>query len=280
MDSFLFDNGSLQPEPCRQLRCIAKQLSERVGQTITPVSLLHSSTVDPVLLDGKPAMLLETALRDRLAQGKRRFLLQPLFIGPSLALTNYLPQRLGALRKQYPDMQASLASCLVPSEPREQIAVVELLYKNVQTVIQQQQLDQPAVVLVDHGTPVPAVNAVRNQLAAQLASYLGEYISRLAPASMERRPGKAFAFNEPLLSCLLDTPEYCNGPVIVALLFLLPGRHAGQGGDIAEICRVAEMRHPGLQTYCTSPLGEHLGLVPILEQRFYQGLHEFSHAVA
>jgi sirohydrochlorin ferrochelatase len=56
--------------------------------------------------------------------------------------------------------------------------------------------------------------------------------------------------------------------VIVALQFLSPGRHAGQDGDVAEICRVAEAKHRGLKTSLTKPVGEHPLLVEILADRW------------
>lgn len=278
MTCFLFDNGSLRPESFKQLRCIASQLEKSIGQPIRPVSLLHSSAIDPALLDDRPALLLEPALRERLAAGERHFLLLPLFFGPSRALTDYLPKRLAALRKNYPDMQACIAPCLVSSEIKEQAPMVDLLYEQVQTVIQQQGLKKPAVVLVDHGTPEPAVNAVRNDLAAQLATRLAEQVRQLEPASMERREGAAYAFNEPLLENILNTPDYNQGAVIILLLFLLPGRHAGPGGDIATICAAAEKRNPKLKTYCTALLGKHPGLISILKQRFTTLFQVYQHS--
>ena len=89
----------------------------------------------------------------------------------------------------------------------------------------------------------------------------------VAPASMERRDGEAYAFNEPLLEKLLDQPGWDTGKVIVSMLFLSPGRHAGPGGDIAHICRAAEQRHPGLRTCMTGLVGDHLGIIPLLQKR-------------
>jgi hypothetical protein len=85
---------------------------------------------------------------------------------------------------------------------------------------------------------------------------------------MERRPGAAYAFNEPLLETLLATPPWNSGPVIVAQLFLLPGRHAGPGGDIEAICRGARQQSPRLRTRRTRLLGGQAGLVAILADRF------------
>ena len=128
--------------------------------------------------------------------------------------------------------------------------------------------ETPRVALVDHGSPVRAVTQVRNQLAVQLRRRLGSRVAAVAPCSMERRPGAAYAFNEPLLGNLLAKPRWDSGPVVVAQLFLLPGRHAGPGGDIAAICRRARKKSPRLRTSRTALLGAHPGLIAILADRY------------
>ena len=61
-------------------------------------------------------------------------------------------------------------------------------------------------------------------------------------------------------------------PRVLAMLFLSPGRHAGEGGDIAEICAAAEQRHPGLRVRPTALVGEHPAIVDILATRLRQAL--------
>ena len=124
------------------------------------------------------------------------------------------------------------------------------------------------MALVDHGSPVPAVTAVRNELAVQLAALLGARVAAVAPCSMERRPEPAYDFTAPLLADLLATPGWSAGRVIVALQFLQPGRHAGPEGHVAEICRRAEAAHPGLRTRMTGLVGAHPLLVEILADRW------------
>ena len=93
-------------------------------------------------------------------------------------------------------------------------------------------------------------------------------VSAVAACSMERRPGAAYAFNEPLLETLLARPPWNFGPVIVAQLFLLPGRHAGPGGDVEAICRRARQKASALRTRRTRLLGGHPALIEILADRF------------
>ena len=56
------------------------------------------------------------------------------------------------------------------------------------------------------------------------------------------------------------------------MLFLSPGRHAGEGGDIAEICDQAMARSAGLRVTSTRLVGEHDGIVDILATRLQQAL--------
>jgi hypothetical protein len=49
---------------------------------------------------------------------------------------------------------------------------------------------------------------------------------------------------------------------------LLPGRHAGPGGDIATIIRRARAGNPKLRAVRTKLLGDHPGMVAILADRF------------
>ena len=55
--------------------------------------------------------------------------------------------------------------------------------------------------------------------------------------------------------------------VVLAMLFLSPGRHAGPGGDIEEICVRAMQHHPNLQVVVTPLIGEHPRLAEILNDR-------------
>ncbi|MEJ1971195.1 MAG: hypothetical protein WDM96_01300 [Lacunisphaera sp.] len=129
-------------------------------------------------------------------------------------------------------------------------------------------LKTPRVALVDHGSPTRPVVAVRNQLAEQLGKLLGsDYV--VAASSMERRAGAEYAFGEPLLAGLLRQPGWNEGEVIVAMQFLLPGRHAGPTGDVAGICRAAEAASGGkLRTTLTALVAEHPLLIDILADRW------------
>lgn len=259
--TILMDNGSLEPAATLGLRALAAQLAAQIVQPVEAISLLHSSAVPAEKLGGRPAEILEPALERRLAAGPREFLILPLFFGPSGALTDYLPKRIAHLRDKHPALSVRVAPPLFAAGDDR---LARILADQVRAL----HATARRVVLVDHGSPARAVADVRNELSCQLAGQLGpEYT--VAPASMERREGAAYDFCEPLLERLLRTPGWNAGEVTIAMQFLLPGRHAGPDGDVAEICRAAEAASDGaLRTRMTGLVAEHPLLVEILAERW------------
>jgi hypothetical protein len=259
--TILMDNGSLEPAATLALRSLAAQLGARIGSSVTPISLLHSSGVPPKKLNGIPAEILEPALERRLAAGQTDFLILPLFFGPSGALTDYLPKRLAHLREKYPALTAQVAAPLFAAGDTRLARILADQVRSLRSASRR-------IALVDHGSPAKAVTKVRNELACQLAGALGaEYT--IAPASMERREGADYDFCEPLLARLLHSPGWTAGEVLIAMQFLLPGRHAGPRGDVAQICRLAEVDSAGALRTKLSPLvAEHPLLIDILADRW------------
>ena len=264
----LVDNGSLQPAATLRLRAVASALEAREGRPVEPVSLLHSSAIDPAALGGKPAEILEPAIRRRYLDGQRAFVIVPLFFGPSAALTDYIPERIRALTATLSGLSIRVAAPLV--DPRaDDRRLAGILADHVHATLAKYHLVRPWVILVDHGSPQPAVGAVRDHLAAQLRALLHDSVSRVIPASMERREGAAYDFNEPLLARAL---QQVSGPGVAALLFFSPGRHAGPRGDIADICAEAERSREDLRVHPTPLVGEHPGLIEILAERLRAAL--------
>lgn len=270
---FLFDNGSLRPAATFSLRKVAAALEEKLGVPVKPVSLLHSSGIDAGKLDGVPAELLEPALVKACSEGLQHAILLPLFFGASAALTEYVPERLADLRRKFSMVEVRLARWLVDVNDTEDLRVAQALCARVVEVIGTMPPSAPPhVVLVDHGTPQPVVTEVRNHLGRQLARLLAHRVGGVHVASMERRAGDQYAFNEPLLEHRLRTPPCDAGDVIVALQFLSAGRHAGPGGDIATICASAEAERPTLRTRMTEPLGADPRIIDVLADRYRQTL--------
>jgi len=268
---FLFDNGSLRAESTLSLRKAARGLESALGRPVTAASLLHSSGVAAADLDGKPARLLEPALSDFFkSQPSGEALLVPLFFGPSAALTDYVPERAKALKARFPLAAIRMAPPLVDVHDCHDKRVAFILADQVREAARLARWGRPKVILVDHGSPRPEVTAVREHLASQVREILGDEIDALTAASMERRTGDAYAFNEPLLATALRTPPFNGGEVIVALQFLSPGRHAGAGGDIAQICAAAKRDCPGLATAMTETIAGDHRLSALLAERVAQ----------
>nr|WP_077531665.1 CbiX/SirB N-terminal domain-containing protein [Halomonas utahensis] len=270
---FLVDNGSVRPGATLNLRRVAAALSERTGMPVEARSLLHSNKVPAEKLDGMPASTLGPAATWRAEEGVKDMVILPFFFGPSRALSGYLPERLGEMQEVHPEVRVRVASPLVDLQAPTDLRLARILRDGVEEQIQQLPTgSKPAVVLADHGSPIPEVTAVRNVVAGQLATLLEDRVRSVTPASMERREGDEYRFNEPLLENLLDEPGFNDGPVIVSMLFLSPGKHAGEDGDVATICADAEARNSGLATRITRLAGEHDGILEILADRLEEAI--------
>jgi hypothetical protein len=269
---FLFDNGSLRATSTLSLRATARQLAAELGIEVRAVSLLHSSAVNPVEVGGKPAQLLEPALEAFLEENPTADVVAlPLFFGPSAALTDYVPARLAALASKFPRAQIRLARWLVdPIETDDRIA--QALADAARRAIVGENLVRPKIVVVDHGSPQRAVTDVRNFLGSQVAVLLADLTETVAVASMEKRPGPEYGFNDPLLAERLRTPPFDHGDVVVALQFLSPGRHAGPDGDVARICAEARRERPELQTHLAETIASDKRVVAVLADRYWQAL--------
>jgi len=266
MDSptiFLVDNGSLRPAATFALRTIAGALSQRVNMRIEPVSLLHSHKIPAGKLNGMPATIVKRRLRELLAEGQREFLILPLFLGPSLAITGYLPTMIEELREECPDLCVKITESMAGADvdnPDPRLAQVLADH-----VLNQMPLREGvSVAMVDHGTPHKPVNVLRNTVAAQLAAKLQVPVQA---CSMERRDGPEYAFNDPLLENLATVKGDSDTHLILGMFFILPGRHAGEGGDVAEIIEGLIKRDHFKSIHVCPLLGEHPLLLDVLADR-------------
>lgn len=262
----LMDNGSLRAEATLQLRALADSLSEKIGQKVHPVSLLHSSKVDESLLNGESGRTLVPFLRECKESGHDSFVIIPLFFGASGALVDYLPSRVAALQEEgWTDLDVQVCETLVKEGDSR---VAEILAALVKEQLAEPEWAEAAVAMCDHGTPSKVVNEVREIVAEQLECLLSDQAVRVRACSMERREGAEYDFNEPLLESLLGSEGY-DQKVIVAPLFVSPGRHAGAGGDIAQICQSAEAESGSLVTKMTPLVGAGADrLVEVLADRY------------
>lgn len=259
---FLVDNGSLRPDASLALRQLASQLCDLVGLPVEPVSLLHSHKIEAALLQGVPATIVKRRMRERIEAGQREFIMLPLFLGPSLAITDYLPRIIEELRQTCPDLKVRIAAPIAGDDvAHPDCRLSEILADHVRGMIGE---DNVQIALVDHGTPIKPVNTLRNAVARQLADSLGLAVQ---PCSMERREGPDYAFNEPLLENLESLDDSSRARLALAMFFLLPGRHAGEGGDVAQITNSMVERGVFSSVQMSPLIWEHPLLLEILRDR-------------
>jgi hypothetical protein len=261
----LVDNGSLQPEAIFSLRIVAKKLSSLTPFSVVPLGLLHSNKIEPRQLGGEPGGTISTFLSSELAEAEDELLILPFFLGPSLGVTGWLIEKLEGWRTEKKGRSYRVLNCL---HDNGEDRLAKALHEEIGKICKSRGLINPSVAMVDHGTPVQDVNRVRENVGISLHGLLSAGASKFSTCSMERRDGEKYAFNDPLLEQVLDKwgLDGC-GEVVVALFFLMSGRHAGEGGDLAKICESAEKRFPNMKIFRTQPLGGHQLVLSILKDR-------------
>ena len=274
----LVDNGSTRVDAAVQLRSIAEKLSNKIDNKVNAVSLKHSDRIAVVdvqnKLEGVPARVFTEFMTEQLSAGIREFILIPLFFGKSRALTSFVPDEKLKLESQFGPFKLSMAEVLYPL-PEGDPKLVEILYENATNIASTKtDLTLKNLVLVDHGSPLPAVNAVRQHITAALNTKLPEGIS-IDQAAMERREGKEYDFNGELLEDYLSRiANEGETHATVLLLFLLAGTHAGENGDIVQICHSVMEKHPSLKVSISPLIGQNEKLIDCLEQRFYAAIDQ------
>jgi hypothetical protein len=256
------DNGSVEAASQFNLRAVARALSKAVGRPVAPVSLRHSSRIPAGKLGGVPAATLGPWVRGQVALGERDFVFVPFFVSPQGAIGSALRGELDALARDSGGFSRIFSTSLadggvlgpiIAARVREAVA---LLGAGPPGELREGR-GGPAIIVVDHGGPAPASAALRDAVASEVRSLLGEAAGPVAAASLESPDGPEFAYNLPLFSTQLKARGFDRGDVIAAPLFLSPGRHAGPTGDLARIASEAMARSPGLRVHFTGLLGDH-----------------------
>jgi hypothetical protein len=248
----LVDNGSLEAAAHQSLRAAAAAIGERADMRVESVSWKHSDRIPSYALPDGPAWTLAPWVEEQVEAGEREFIFIPFFISPQGAIGSSLNRDLAALQAKRGGFEYSFAEGLAPEN-----ALGPILADRVRAACAAQGLKRPAVIVVDHGGPSGASAGVRDQSAGVARAALGDAVSSLAAASMESPEGEEFAFNRPLLADALSAPGFASGDVVIAPLFLSPGRHAGPSGDLSRIAREAEARQPGLRCHFADLVGSH-----------------------
>jgi sirohydrochlorin ferrochelatase len=236
----LIDNGSLEPAAHRNLRRVAAALSERANVSVHAVSWKHSDKVPLEALDHTPAWTVVPFLRAMFALGQRDFVFVPFFISPQGAIGSALRTEIENLRFEVGDFEFTFTEGLAASG-----IIPSIVADRVRACIATEQLRNPALIVVDHGGPSARSATLRDALTEKIRAALGGLVEMVAAASMEGE-------HPPLLAEQLRRDPFASRDVIVAPLFLSPGRHAGPDGDIARISRAA---HP--RSHLTDLVGTH-----------------------
>jgi CbiX len=267
MKVVLIDNGSLEPAAHEGLRAAAAALADRAGIAVEAVSWKHSNRIAPGALAGGPAQTLAPWIREQVGLGEREFLFVPFFISPQGAIGSALGRDLGRLQSETEGFNYSFTDGLSGGS-----TLARIVADRVREAAAAAGLRRPAVIVVDHGGPAHASADIRDSVASGARRILGGDIGPLMAASMESPGGPDFEFNRPLLAEALASQGFDSGDVLIAPLFLLPGRHAGPGGDLAAIAREAQARSPGLRCHFTGLVGSHPAAIETLSGALVRAL--------
>ncbi len=252
---FLVDNGSRVPAAYVSLVEIAQKLEAALCEPVVAAPFSHAEFV------------LEDLLEKSYQAEVRKFIILPLFFGPSAAVTKWIPRCLQEWSSQKEDVQWKMGMPLFVDESDGGTELAEMLISEFNTITESRDFEEASVVLVDHGSPQEKVTEVRDCLGRMVHRQLPSWVKQFSPASMERRSGSKYDFNEPLLEHLLKDSGFNAGTVILLQLFLSPGRHAGKRGDIESICTLAEAENHGLRIIRSGLLGNQPKLISLLEKR-------------
>jgi hypothetical protein len=256
---FLIDNGSLRAGSILQMRKIANHLSRSSECVIEPYGLMHSHKVDPAQLNGELGQSMQEYLVSDKSEQVNEIRALPFFLGPSLAITDWLPENLATWQKR--GFGERKYRILPPLYQKGDNRLAEAMAELCLAQIKNHDLQNPRVAMVDHGTPLLEVNQVRELVGEEMQRILGGQVSGFSTCAMERRPDPQYDFNNPLLENLLEQWQQEGvSKVVVSQFFLLPGRHAGPNGDLAEICQ--PFIEKGMKIFRTDNLGAH----PLVEQ--------------
>jgi sirohydrochlorin ferrochelatase len=251
----LVDNGSLEPAAHAGLRAAAAAIGRAADVNVEAVSWKHSNRIPPDALADGSALTLAPWIRAQVLAGERDFLLVPFFISPQGAIGSALRGNLVRLQEETGGFDFAFSDGLADSE-----TLPVIVADRVRAASAELGLRRHAVVIVDHGGPSRASAAVRDRVAGAVRADLGGSVAAVVAASMESPAGPGYEFNRPLLADALA--QLGSGDVLIAPLFLLPGRHAGPGGDLEGIARRAQK--PGLRVHFTELVGSHPAAIETL----------------
>ena len=267
----LLDNGSVRPASILAARELARRVSSKIGKPVSHAACQHSDKVPAAELAGEPCLVWGDFLEREWARGIQRILVLPLFFGPSSAIAIKARRVARQFCERRPGVSCEVARSLVDVSDETDDGIAQLISQQVIEKLDTVSEKRTQCILVDHGSPNPEVGRCRDLVGKQLAESLADRGVNVIASSMERRPGPDYDFNEPLLESVLEELDSSKiERIVLAYLFLFPGRHAGPGGDIDTICQQSRFSQDGGEIVKCSLVGELSGLEGILTERYSQ----------
>lgn len=269
----LVDNGSLRATSTLSLRAIAGKVAAASPNVacVAPTSMRFSDRVPAAELAGVPAELLAPAFKRLYAAGTRRFIILPAFI----SATEAIEERMKTLAAAAGGATYVIARPLVDVTDGSDTRIARALIDRAEAARVANGISRCAVAVCDHGSPSPDVTEARHHVMRQVAALLADspVIAAVGECSMERRPEPQYDFNEPTLDKLLmdDSTAFATQDVVVTLMFISPGRHAGEGGDIATIIAAAPAVHDR-RVVMTDVLGLHPLVLQVFADRVQEAM--------
>ena len=241
-----------------------------MGIPTVAVSLAHSDRIPIGKLNGQPVPILEPFL-ESLADSPRlkKIYVIPLMMVNGGAIYTKLAESINSFRKQNPVKVIALGGTLVNRLESVPVSVPAIIAKGVESEIRRVGLDGPEVLIVDHGSPFPVAAEVRNWVASEVGRLLPKgIVQSVLGASMERRDGARYDFNEPLLQYAIeDCANRGVRDVLVAKMLIQPGKHSGKKGDIDQIVEAVSDECPRTRVHVLRQVFQQKDLVSLLTIR-------------
>lgn len=236
----LIGHGSLRSASGASMIRIAARLRER---GVAPV-------VEAAFLNYSRPTLAETVAKVA-AEGVTTITIQPYFLIAGVYVQNDLRALVTEVSTHHPAITFRFAPVL-----GEHPAVSGLAQRRVQAALAEIRGagDEPSLLLMAHGTPLPAANAPLYTIAKELVSNLG-----MAGASVAY-----LDCNTPAIPDAIDELVASGASKMIALpYFLHLGRHVAE--DLPQLITDAQSKHPKVQIHLAHHLDYDLCLVDAVQ---------------
>jgi sirohydrochlorin cobaltochelatase len=235
----LIGHGSLRSASGASMIRIAARLRER---GVAPV-------VEAAFLNYSRPTLAETVEKVA-AAGVTAITIQPYFLIAGVYVQNDLRALVNAVNEQFPAIAFQLAPVL-----GDHPALTGLAQRRVQAALEANgEGESPALLLMAHGTPLPAANAPLYAIAQQLVSNLGLVASSVGYLDC----------NTPTIPDAIEQLVSGGSRHIIALpYFLHLGRHVAE--DLPQLISEAQAQHPNVAIRLAHHLDYDLALVDAVQ---------------